>query len=284
MTTVAVQMQSGVTDINTTMKKIFSLFAIATTALFISCSDDDATPGVGTLTLEFDNVVSTANLELNTSTNPYINSNGEEYRITWLSYYVSNIKLKREDGTVYEDEIKSDGSAGYYLVKEDETGSHEITLKDIPAGNYTEVTFTIGVDANQVDQGAQTGPLDPAKGLFWSWNSGYIFLAIEGVSPVSTETDNTFAYHVGGYKEDASNPNLVNNLKTLTLSFNGDFAPVRAEHEPQVHLLFDVDKFFNGSGADISFSSNASRHSPKACQDVAGNIPAAFSVDHVHAN
>ncbi|MEP6737936.1 MAG: MbnP family protein, partial [Chryseolinea sp.] len=234
-------------------------------------------------TLEFDNIVGTTNLELNTSTMPYTNGKGESYKVTWLTYYVSNIKLKSADGTVFTDPVKSDGSSGYYLVDENDAESQEITLENVPAGDYTEVTFTIGVDASQVDEGAQTGALDPAKGLYWSWNSGYIFMALEGVSPVSTETDKVFQYHVGGYKEDAAS-NQVSNIKTITLNFNGDSAPVRAEHEPEVHLLFDVNKFLNGTGEQVTFSTNASRHSPKACADLSGNISAAFVVDHVHAN
>lgn len=267
------------------MKKIFSILFIAILAtVFSACSDDESASSSGTLVLEFDNVVGTSNLVLNTTNTPYTNDLDQPYNVTWLSYYVSNIKLKREDGTVYEDEIKSDGSAGYYLVNEAEAGSHEITLKNIPPGNYTEVTFTIGVDASQVDQGAQTGALDPANGLFWSWNSGYIFLAFEGNSPVSTETENTLTYHIGGYKEDPANANLVNNVKTFTLSFNGDDAPVQSDLQPQVHIIFDVNKLFNGAGANIDFTSNAARHTPKACEDIAGNIAGAFVVDHIHAD
>lgn len=265
------------------MKNILSLLIVIVLISFTACSDDDANPNEGTLAIEFDNVVGTTNLQLNTANTPYTNSNAEAYKVTWLTYYVSNIKLKREDGTIYEDDVKADGSAGYYLVDETDAESQLVVLKNIPKGNYTEVTFTIGVDASQVDEGAQTGALDPAKGLFWSWNSGYIFMAIEGVSPVSTETDDVFQYHVGGYKEDASNVNLVNNMKTITLSF-GDDAPVNPEHQPEVHIVFDVNKLLNGAGESVTFAANASRHSPKACEDFANNILTAFAVDHVHAN
>lgn len=264
------------------MKKIYFLLTVAIAAVSIlSCSDDETV--TGPLTLEFDNVVGTTNLQLNTDNTPYANSKSEAFKVTWLTYYVSNIKLKKSDGTYFIDPVKSDGSAGYYLIDENDAESQEVTLENIPAGEYTEVTFTIGVDASQVDQGAQTGALDPAKGLFWSWNSGYIFMAIEGVSPVSTEADNAFQYHVGGYKTDAAS-NQVNNIKTVTLSFNGDTAPVRPKHEPEVHLLFDVNKFLNGTGEQVTFASNASRHSPKACENLSGNIAGAFVVDHVHEN
>lgn len=263
------------------MKNIIA--ACVAAFLIFSCSDNDSASDSGPITLEFDNIVSSANLQLNTDNTPYTNSNGEAYKVTWLTYYVSNIKLKREDGTVFTDPVKSDGSAGYYLVDENDDESQEITLQNVPAGNYTEVTFTIGVDASQVDQGAQTGALDPAKGLFWSWNSGYIFMALEGVSPASTEEDNVFQYHVGGYKTDAASMN-VNNVRTITLSFNGDSAPVRSQHEPEVHLLFDVNKFLNGPGEKVTFTENASRHMPIVCEHLADNIPSAFVVDHIHAN
>jgi hypothetical protein len=266
------------------MKNLFLIACVCACTVFVSCSDDNnSDPNTGSLTLEFDNVVGDANLQLSTSGEPYTNSKGEAYNVTRLTYYVSNIKLKREDGTVFTDPVKSDGSAGYYLVDEGDLESQEVVLKDIPAGNYTEVTFTIGVDAAQVDQGAQTGALDPAHGLFWSWNTGYIFLVLEGESSASTETGNVFQYHVGGYKEDASNAMLVNNVKTIVLGFD-DTAPVRAEHRPEVHLMFDVNKFLDGSGEEITFTGKASRHMPAVCKDLANNIPGAFVVDHVHAN
>ena len=265
------------------MKKIYALLFAALTLFAISCSNDDNDTQNGPLTLHFQNIVGTAALQMNTSITPYTNSKGEAYKVTWLTYYISNIKLKKSDGTIFTDPVKSDGSAGYYLVDGTDASTQDITIENIPAGDYTEVTFNVGVDANQVSQGAHTGALDPAKGLFWSWNSGYIGLAVEGVSPASTESGNVFQFHVGGYKDDAAS-NQVNNVKTITLSFTGDAAPVRAQHEPEVHLLFDVNKFLNGTGEQVTFTGNASRHSPKPCQELAKNIPGAFVVDHIHAN
>jgi hypothetical protein len=266
------------------MRSIFSALILFFILLFsYSCSEPEVDGGPGTLTLHFDNVISDANLQLNTANTPYINSKSEPYKITNLRYYVSNINVKNEDGSVYQDGMKPDGSAGYYLVDESDAASQDVILENVPRGNYSEVTFTIGVDANQVIQGAQTGALDPIHGLFWSWNSGYIFMQVEGESPVSTETGHVFQYHVGGYKEVAGSTQ-ANNIKTITLSFNGDVAPVEHGHEPEVHLIYDVNKFFNGPGSVVTFTTNSNRHSPKSCVDIAGNISGAFTVDHVHAN
>ena len=42
------------------------------------------------------------------------------------------------------------------------------------------------------------------NGMFWTWNTGYIFLKLEGKSPESTANGNIFEYHIGGYKTPAN--------------------------------------------------------------------------------
>jgi len=267
------------------MRRLFSILLLCTVALFaVSCSDNNGPDGPGTLTLHFDNVVGDADLKLNTANTPYTNSKGEVYKLTRVAYYVSNIKVKTTDGIVYADGMSADGSAGYYLVDEANEDSQDVTLKNVPEGNYSEVTFTIGVDAGKLDQGTRVGILDPANGLFWNSSSGYIFMSVEGMSPASTEADHLLLYHVGGYKDDPNDAIQANNIKTITLGFNGASATVKNGHEPEAHLLYDVNKFFNGSGASISFSMDANRNTPKSCTDVAENITGAFTVDHVHQN
>ena len=36
--------------------------------------------------------------------------------------------------------------------------------------------------------------------MFWAWNSGYIFLKMEGISPASNSTGKRLEFHIGGYK------------------------------------------------------------------------------------
>ena len=58
----------------------------------------------------------------------------------------------------------------------------------------------IGVDSARNTSGAQLGALDPANSMFWSWNSGYIFVRMEGNSPQSTQPYNKLQFHIGGFK------------------------------------------------------------------------------------
>lgn len=90
--------------------------------------------------VEFDNVIGGVNLQLNTGS--YTNASGETFKVSLLNYYISNIKLQNADGTTYT--VPRDSS--YFLIKE-ENPSQLITLRDIPAGNYTGISFVLGVDS-----------------------------------------------------------------------------------------------------------------------------------------
>ena len=106
------------------------------------------------------------------------------FRLTKLNYYISNIKLRTTGGNEFI--VPQDSS--YFLMTENEEESQEVKIRNIPAGDYNEITFTIGVDSlrSTMDISKRTGVLDPAQGhddMYWSWNSGYIFVKMEGTSP-----------------------------------------------------------------------------------------------------
>lgn len=55
----------------------------------------------------------------------------------------------------------------YFLIDASDAGSTTIALQALP-GKYDQVAFTIGVDSIRNISGAQTGALDPGKGMFWT--------------------------------------------------------------------------------------------------------------------
>ncbi|UII20932.1 MbnP family protein [Fulvivirga ligni] len=265
------------------MKTIKYLYILLLFPLFIACGDDDGgenNAASGEMVIEFDNRVAGTNLSLNTTDYPYMNSLDQSFKVTKLRYYISNFILHNADGTSFTMPLSEDGAEGYYLVDESQPASTEITLSDIPEGDYTGFTFTIGVDADRVKEGAQTGALDVTNNMFWGWNMGYIFMQFEGESPESTEDGQVLQYHMGGYKSDPDNPNLVDNIKMTTLS--GEFT-IASNLKPQAHIVVDVKKFFDSPNV-IDFSSNASRHSPAAAAEIAENYVNAFVLDHIHAD
>lgn len=229
--------------------------------------------GPGALRLVFDNVVGSQDLQLNTGT--YRNASGESFTPTTFNYFVSNLKLTHADGGVYV--VPQDSS--YFLIKEGVPASQTITLPNVPAGSYTAVSFVLGVDSlrSTADISRRTGVLDPAgdhtsaNGMYWSWNSGYIFLKLEGTSP-SAPTDatgnNTFRYHIGFF--GGRDTRTINNLKTVPISFGSDVATVTPKQRPTVTLQADVLKLFDGP-ATVSIAKNPEVMVSEYSQTVANN-------------
>ncbi len=141
----------------------------------------------------------------------YTNELGQKFTVTKFKYYVSNIELRTDSGKVFS-------SDEYFLINEDEPLSKSISLKGVPAGNYISISFIIGVDSLHNCSGLQEGALDPVKGMFWAWNTGYIFLKLEGKSDVSTAQGGIFEYHIGGFKSPANSIRKVS-LKLVGIDF-----------------------------------------------------------------
>lgn len=239
-----------------------------------ACNTTDPDPAqTGTLQLVFDNVAGGQDLQLNTGT--YRNASGESFTPTTFDYFVSNIKLTTTDGQQYV--VPQESS--YFLIKESLPATQTVTLKNVPAGDYASVSFLIGVDSlrSTMDIGQRTGVLDPAgdhtsaNGMYWSWNSGYIFLKLEGTSP-SAPTDatgsNTFRYHVGFF--GGRDTRTINNLKTVTINFGSDRAPVTSAQVPTVTVQTDILKIFDGP-ATVSIAKNPEVMVSDYSQTVANN-------------
>ena len=170
-------------------------------AMFV-CSSDAWSQTRHALSLSFTHYVGNRPLSLDKGT--YINKLGQTYSITMLKYYISNIKLRAKDGRVYEDKD------GYYIINAADSSSLNVILSNIPIDWYDTLSFVIGVDSLHNCSGAQKGALDPANGMFWAWNTGYIFLKMEGSSPASNSPGHIFEYHIGGYKEPSNCIRKVN--------------------------------------------------------------------------
>ena len=142
----------------------------------------------------------------------YVNELGQKYTVTKFKYYVSNIQLTNDSGKVFS-------SDEYFLINEDDVQSKGMSIRNIPPGNYKSLTFILGVDSLRNCSGLQEGALDPIKGMFWAWNTGYIFLKLEGASESSTAQGGIFEYHIGGFKEPANSIRKISlEIEPLTFS------------------------------------------------------------------
>lgn len=209
------------------------------------------------LTLEFNNVVGNTPLKLQEES--YINEAGEKFNVTTFNYFISNIKLHEKDGKEYV--IPQDSS--YFLVKENDPDSKKINLK-VPEGKYTAVTFTIGVDSlrSTMDISRRTGALDISggmlDGMYWTWNSGYLFMKFEGDCQ-QAEVDRTgqrkFRYHIGGF--GGYNKPSINNIRTVTIDLSKKgLVKAKNNTNSRVILQTDASRVFNGK-TKISIAKNS---------------------------
>jgi len=109
----------------------------------------------------------------------YQTSTGETFSITRVSYLVSDFGLQRNDGKWLE-------MTNAVAWMDFEQNRDSIWLPEIPAGEFRAVRFSVGLGTNlnhaDVAKFPAGHPLNPnVNGLHWSWQGGYIFMALEGL-------------------------------------------------------------------------------------------------------
>lgn len=174
--------------------------SIAISALLLlgisSCKKDDnntvtPTPTEGSLKVQFDYVFGSSMLPWELNKQFIHPKTGDTLNFSMFRFYVSNIKLKNENGIWWSQ------PESYFLVDAASTTASSFSISNIPVGKYTAVEYTMGVDSLRNVSGSQTGALSLQNGMFWDWNSGYIMLKAEGYSPNSPTGG--FALHLGGF-------------------------------------------------------------------------------------
>lgn len=209
------------------------------------------------LTIQFENYVGDKLLKLDSAT--YNNQLGQSYIISKFKYYIGNIHLIKKDGSEYS-------SSDYFLINEEEPASKQITLSNIPDGEYSSMSFILGVDSIHNCSGAQSGALDPMNAMFWAWNTGYIFLKLEGQSQVSQSPGKLLEFHIGGYKE----PN--NCIRKINLNIN-----LNTSKNSSLKIKTDVAEIFKTPVA-IDFSKISSVTDFHNATTIADNYLDMFSV------
>ena len=123
----------------------------------------------------------------------YISLSKDTLQIETFRFYISNIKLILNDNS----EISEEKS--YHLIDIEEPNSQIIPISKNLNKEIKKVIFSLGIDSTASVSGALSGDLDPTKGMYWAWQSGYINFKIEGKSSSCRTRNNTFQFHVGGY-------------------------------------------------------------------------------------
>ncbi|MBL0073279.1 MAG: hypothetical protein IPP34_16315 [Bacteroidetes bacterium] len=205
---------------------ILSTFGV----LFTSCKDDDdtePTPASTEQNLTFHIHTNVGATSVVYGTN-YAHTDGRTFNLSDLRYYISNIVLIKQDNS----ELPISGKV--LLVNPSE---NEYSLGKVPVGSYKGFRFYLGLDSatNHTDPTTYTSenPLSiQTPSIHWSWNSGYIFMKIEGLVDTSLAGNGNvnfpFFYHVG----------LDQNTKTI--DFTNEAFTVASGSDKEIGLEFDL--------------------------------------------
>jgi cytochrome c peroxidase len=197
----------------------------------------------------------------------YRTSAGEIFSITRVSYFVSDFELQRDDGSWLE-------CSNSVAWLDYEQNRNSVRLPNIPAGEFRTVRFLVGLNPNlnhsNIAHFPAGHPLNPdVNGLYWGWQGGYIFLALEGLWRNSNGELDGWAYHL------ARDTNAVR----ITVA-----APLVIANETKIQLDFDLAAVLNAP-RPLSFnrdgSSTHSRDGDPIAAALAQNLVGAFTVRRV---
>lgn len=226
----------------------------------ITCFAGDGKPvAQRSLVISLQHMIGTNELVLG---NPFVNSTGDTISVQRFKYYLSNFSITDDKGKI----IPLPGT--YFLIDEADPSSKTISLS-VPDISITAIGFLIGVDSMKNVSGIQTGVLDPLKGMFWTWNSGYVMAKIEGRSPASTIAGQSFTYHIGGFRAPMSV------LRPLTFPIQGNDRP------KNIVISADINQWFKGR-SELKIAETPVCHSPgPLAVRIADNYSTMFSINSV---
>ncbi len=135
----------------------------------------------------------------------YISESKDTLEIEVIRFYISNIKFQYSDATTFSE------PNSYHLIDIENPNSLRIPITKTSNKTISKVTFSIGIDSLASVSGAMSGDLDPTKGMYWAWQSGFINMKIEGKSSSCKTRKNAFQFHIGGYMK----PNYA--IRTIEL-------------------------------------------------------------------
>ncbi|MEQ1859725.1 MAG: MbnP family protein [Chthoniobacteraceae bacterium] len=191
--------------------------------------------------------------------------------VTRLSALLGGFALERSEGGW----VELAGQFAWLDAARRRTGE---SLRDVPPGEYRALRFAVGLDpaTNTGDPArwAAEHPLNPnLNGLHWTWQGGYIFLALEGHFRTGDSAPRGYSYH---FARDA-NRTLVTLPVALRLAADGS---------ARIGVSFDVGALFKAPRAISPSHDGDSTHSREGdplADALRANLASAFQVREVVA-
>ncbi|MBL6667486.1 MAG: hypothetical protein ISP69_02315 [Crocinitomicaceae bacterium] len=203
------------------------------------------TPNYGGLDFQLDSIFTT--------------NQGYGVKFTKISFFVSQISHQ-------QDTINAS-----YLFDFKEKGTHLMAAK-ADYNMFPSIKGLIGIDSltNHSDPSGfelqNDLNIENAGTMHWSWNTGYIFINLEGkVDTLASGTfDHNFSFHVG-----------TDNF-SQEFSFNNILWEQTGENEHTFHLNLDLSAFLNQQGNDIDLKNEFLTHTNSGQQALTEKVVSNF--------
>jgi len=263
-----------------------------------SCSKDDDNPVANNITLHFNNTFKNTTIVLGDAASSAATANtsvaGQAHHLSELKYVISNIRLIKADGNEIPYNI-NDLDKGATVVDHSKPHTLDYVLSNIPAGEYKQIKFGLGVkqELNTLDQVkfpkfyADAGANDTK--MMWEWGTGYRFTKLEGFYDTNNKQ---MSIHTGSTiegEEDAYTQG-VDAYRDITLDLTTNALVGR--NAPRITIKADFDKLLSGKVNTITLGAgNATPNIHTAVEmvkfvdnlggDGSSDISGMFSIDSI---
>ncbi len=198
---------------------------------------------------------------------PYQNIQGRTYQFDEFKMYVSNIRLVKENGEEYPlADVELFDLARETVTRGVNHGAGTFSIfEGVPAGKYAGVIFGIGVPENMNTNPADYStdhPLSVNTSMYWSWRTGYKFIALEGRIDSSLEKSGAdlgrrLVYHTG--RDSVNSPNQI--YREVSFLRSQDAFTIESGRELQFIIEMDINRFFYNAKDTIDMAVENFTHS-----------------------
>ena len=213
-------------------------------ALLVACTDKDPdpvpVPETGKITIRFHHYCD--GLPIDFDIRKYVNAAGNEYMVNEIQYFISDVTLHRSDADYIIDAWKD-----IHYVDTDIATTHEWKVFDeIPAGDYTGISFTFGINEEKNQSLMFTD--HPESLMFWPQylGGGYHYMKLNGKWLDTNQFERPYDFHLGiGQIYDQQSGEVTGFIQNyFEVEVPGSSLRIDVGEETLIELVMHIDRWF----------------------------------------
>jgi hypothetical protein len=177
----------------------------------------------------------------------YTNAAGNVYLVNEIQYFISDIVLLNAEG----ENISISQDNGIHYVDTDLSATQIWSIaQDIPAGNYTGIAFTFGI--NEVKNQSNMFVNPPESNMFWPeyLGGGYHVMKLNGQWLDPSSTPRMFNFHLGIGQIYASNVIVIDSITSFVQNYFQVTVPassftISENKTTTIEFVMKVDSWFD---------------------------------------